>query len=111
MPSGIYTRIKPVSLSTRQKKSHSAKKSGVGKWMIKYTGMSANNWKGDEVGYQGIHRWLSKTYGRADRCEKDDCTNKSTSYSWAKLRGKEYKRRRENFMRMCASCHIKYDKK
>ena len=30
-------------------------------------------------------------------------------FHWAKLKDKEYKRKRENFIQLCASCHINYD--
>lgn len=63
-------------------------------------------WKGDEVGYHGVHTWLRKNYGADGECE--EC-KKSGRLHWAKLKGKEYERKRENFRHLCSSCHKKYD--
>ncbi len=65
-------------------------------------------WKGDFVGYFGVHDWISKHFGQPTKCEvcgMDDATRK---YHWANLSGK-YLRDRNDFKRMCVSCHRKYD--
>jgi len=67
------------------------------------------NYKGDEVGYHGIHKWLAKTYGRPTLCENIECNGFSITYHWALKRGYEYQRKRKNFLMLCASCHKKYD--
>lgn len=66
-------------------------------------------WEGDKVGYWGIHDWLIKVFGRADKCENQSCNHKSKKFMWAKLADKEYERKRENFWKLCASCHVLYD--
>lgn len=75
------------------------------------------NWKGDNIKYSGIHFWLRRRYGRANLCENREnnilnfrCSNNSNHYDWALIKGKEYKRNRNNFMMLCHSCHLKYDK-
>jgi hypothetical protein len=60
-------------------------------------------------GYHAVHKWLAKHYGKADRCEAAFCSKKSQTYHWAKLIDCEYEHKRENFIRMCVSCHRKYD--
>lgn len=67
-------------------------------------------WKGDDVGYAGLHTWLNITYGKADRCENKKCLKISQTFHLAKLRGKNYERKRENFIMLCVSCHNRYDK-
>jgi len=67
------------------------------------------NWKGNKVGYKGIHIWLIKTFGKATKCDNPNCPKKSKVFQWAKLRNKEYERKRENFFQLCRSCHILYD--
>lgn len=62
-------------------------------------------------GYQAIHKWLRKHYGKADRCENPNCLGVSISYQWAKLADKEYEHKRENFIKLCAQCHRLYDQK
>ena len=88
---------------TEFKKGHSVPK----KWR---DAVSKANLKGDNVAYRTIHSWLSKRFGKADRCEQVDCEGKSKTFDWSKLRGKKYERKRENFWKLCRSCHIKYDR-
>ncbi len=60
-------------------------------------------------GYQAIHIWLRKTFGRAKKCENPKCEDKCKIYEWALWKGKEYIKKRENFRMLCKSCHKKYD--
>lgn len=76
-----------------------------------------NKWMGDNVGYMGIHLWLRSRYGDADRCENREnnilnfkCKRITNNYNWALIKGKKYERKRENFMMLCCSCHLKYDR-
>src|SRR3990167_9928092 len=79
------------------------------------------NFKGDDVGYYGIHFWLNRTFGKASRCENKKCYyprmgakkffKKPLRFEWALLKGEEYKRVRSNFMQLCIACHRKYDAK
>lgn len=65
-------------------------------------------WKGDKVGYAGIHRWVERKLGKPKKC--DDCgTNKRKMYHWANVSG-EYKRDLKDWLRLCVSCHHKLDK-
>uniref|UniRef100_A0A6M3MAW5 Nuclease associated modular domain-containing protein n=1 Tax=viral metagenome TaxID=1070528 RepID=A0A6M3MAW5_9ZZZZ len=80
-------------------------------------GEKNNQWKGDNVGYYGIHTWLQNRYGKANRCENKEnnildfpCLEKSSNYDWALIKEKRYERKRKNFMMLCHSCHLKYDK-
>ena len=67
------------------------------------------NWQGDKVSYAGLHAWLKRKYGKADRCENVDCPKIHKIFHWAKLKDKEYERKRENFMMLCIKCHNNYD--
>lgn len=68
------------------------------------------NWK-EKPTYGIVHYWLRQNFGKASICESILCTNKSTTFDWALLQGKKYQRKRENFIQLCRSCHIKYDRK
>jgi len=70
----------------------------------------APNWRGDKVGIQGIHYWLEVNYGMAQKCDNPNCSGKSKTFEWCKRDGAEYRRKRENFIRLCRSCHRKLDK-
>jgi hypothetical protein len=59
--------------------------------------------------YSGIHQWMRKNFGKADMCEHPDCPHTSKRFVWAKLKGKRYEKRRENFWMLCNSCHYRYD--
>lgn len=65
-------------------------------------------WKGDDVGYFGVHDWMTKYYGQPIGCEVCNLDDKNRKYNWANLSG-DYKRKREDFKRMCVPCHRKYD--
>jgi hypothetical protein len=69
-------------------------------------------WRGEEVGYQAAHQWLRKYYGSPAHCENCNGDNaKSDSYTWAYLPGGGgHSRRREDYIRLCRSCHTQYDR-
>lgn len=72
-------------------------------------GIKNNQWVGKDLSYKGVHRWLERNFGKANLCEKIDCEKKSNSFDWALLQGKKYERNRDNFWKLCRSCHKKYD--
>lgn len=70
---------------------------------------NAWHWKGDDVGYFGLHAWMTKKYGKPQNC--DICgTKEKRMYHWANKSGK-YRRIRSDWFRLCVPCHKKYDKK
>ncbi len=67
------------------------------------------NWKGDDVGYRGLHRWIIKMKGRPDKCSH--CLRPRTTPSsihWANI-SKLYKRDVDDFVALCVKCHKAYD--
>ena len=98
MPKGVYVKTK----------EHIAKvignlKPGYGKGMKFPDRAGPNNhlWRGDSVGYYGIHSWLRKEFGKANNCENPGCLKISKIFQWAKLKDKSYSRKRENFWMLC----------
>ncbi len=65
-------------------------------------------WSGDSVGYYGVHDWITKHFGQPIGCEKCGLIDPNRKYHWANI-SHTYKRRRDDFMRLCVSCHRKYD--
>lgn len=65
------------------------------------------NWKGDKAGYTAIHDWLEKWFGKPRFCEHCGTTN-AKKYEWANI-SKKHKRQRDDWLRLCTSCHHKYD--
>lgn len=68
------------------------------------------SWKGSDVGYYGLHLWISKLLGKPQKCEhcgKDNLTGKQIN--WANKSGK-YLRDKSDWLRLCVKCHREYDK-
>ncbi len=64
-----------------------------------------------DIGYWAIHKWLTRVYGKASKCENPSCKKQSKIFQWAKIREKDYLRDRACFIELCRSCHTIYDKK
>ena len=65
-------------------------------------------WKGDKVGYHGLHSWISRKLGKAWKCVKCDGTRGSKLYQWANL-SHDYKRSLLDWTMLCTRCHGEYD--
>lgn len=79
------------------------------------TGMKAEKnygWKGDEVSYKGLHRWIELNFGLAKTHKCAHCNGERgpRRMNWANLDGK-YTRERESWAPLCKPCHVEYDKK
>lgn len=59
------------------------------------------NWKGDKVGYIGLHIWVRKQLGRASKCINGHIASR---YFWANISG-EYKRDLSDWHELCQSCN------
>ncbi len=69
-----------------------------------------HKWKGDDVGYYGLHNWIRRQLGKPNKCES--CGSDSLrprQYHWANKSGK-YKRDLFDWIRLCVSCHKEYDR-
>lgn len=78
----------------------------------------APNWKGDGVGYHGLHGWARKILGKPSHC--NFCRIKGKyfvrkngikhwSIQWAN-KSRKYVRDINDWIALCISCHKKYDK-
>lgn len=72
-------------------------------------GAESNAFKGDAVGYKGLHSWIRVHWGTPDYCERCKCTKPPKAYQshwfeWANVTG-VYNRERENWQRLCLPCH------
>jgi hypothetical protein len=75
------------------------------------TGSKHFGWKGDDVSYSGLHKWVNKYLGRPDTCEhcgKSGLTGHKIG--WANKSGK-YLRDLNDWIRLCVPCHEIYDSK
>jgi len=76
-------------------------------WYKWFKGENVYNYKGDEVGYAGVHHWIKRELGSPKYCEHCKSTKKKT-YHWSNISGK-YLRDVTDWQRLCVSCHSKYD--
>lgn len=110
-------KIRKINKKFVHNKPHSEKTKKRISLVLKAKGIKPPVWKGDKVKYSGIHMWIRWHFGKADRCENRqdkiltfECSRKSKNYQWALIKGKKYLRRRKYFIKLCASCHKKYDR-
>ena len=74
-------------------------------------GEASGNWKGENAKYRAIHQWVSKWKGSPTTCEKCGRTNLTKQQiHWANI-DHRYRRVLDDYIRLCAKCHKKYDKK
>ncbi len=68
------------------------------------------NWKGDDVGYDGLHQWVNRHLGKPGTCEHCGRTGLwGRQINWAN-KDHGYKRNLKDWLRLCVKCHKKYDK-
>lgn len=62
-------------------------------------------WKGDKVGYAGVHYWIKTHYPKPSLCE--DCKSRPAIHA-ACITG-NYTRDIKNWKYLCQSCHFRRD--
>lgn len=71
------------------------------------SGEMNGSWKGDRVSYSGLHRWIYRHLGLPKLCEHCG-TTEAKKFEWANKSGL-YLRDLHDWLRLCVSCHRKYD--
>lgn len=67
-------------------------------------------WKGDDVSYRSLHKWIDHKKGKPNLCEYCGFTSTNNrQFHWANLSG-DYKRDTSDFVRLCVKCHLNMDK-
>ena len=68
------------------------------------------NWKGDKASYDSIHSWVERRRGKPHICEHcGKYVENLKCIHWANV-DHTYKRDLDDYIRLCASCHGRYDK-
>ena len=78
---------------------------------LSLSGQKNPRWEGNKVGYDGIHDWIKSKLGKPKKCQhcgKDGLVG--IQIQWAN-KDHKYKRNINDWLRLCASCHDKYDQK
>jgi len=71
----------------------------------KRTGFKNPVWKGDDAGYDAIHKWIHKNKPKPELCE--ECHQKPPT-DCANISG-EYRRDINDYRWMCRKCHMIFD--
>jgi len=82
-------------------------KETIAKRIKQQTGEKHWNWKGGDVNYVALHAWVSRWKGKPSKCEMCGTEN-AKKYEWANIDHK-YRRVLEDYIRVCTSCHRKFD--
>lgn len=72
-----------------------------------HSGEKSRFWKGNSVGYSGVHKWVYKQLGKPNHCAYCQSTTKKY-YHWANI-SHSYKRDLSDWIRLCVKCHSAYD--
>jgi len=72
---------------------------------ISKIGKKNSNWKGDKVSYAGVHAWIRRNKGKLIICIFCGSTK---NLEWAN-KDHKYRRKKEDYISLCRSCHMKYD--
>lgn len=78
-----------------------------GKKHIKITNEKHALWKGDKVGYRGLHYWITRKLGKPKICSFKDLTCKGR-IEWANT-ANEYTRDLKYWLSLCISHHRRFD--
>ncbi len=99
-----------ISAANTGKKPWNKGLKGFGKWAKNFTkGSEHASWKGQNVGYRGLHKWVELVLGKPGICESCRKEGKGHGMHWANISG-QYLRKVEDWVRLCPKCHSDFDK-
>ena len=111
MPSGTYKRTtKQLNKLKEHMLNVRTSKFGFQKGHTLNSEEKSYHWRGEEVGYKGVHIWVRKWKGKPKLCEVCGLDDSKRIYHWANI-DHTYKRVLEDYISMCVSCHRKFDMK
>ena len=65
-------------------------------------------WQGNSISMDGVHQWVKRQKGKASYCKH--CGKTKGKFHWANKRH-TYKRKLNDYIPLCPSCHTFYDLK
>lgn len=75
----------------------------VKKRMDKMRGILHTQWKGENVGYEAMHKWVKRNFGKANKCERCNIENYK-KYHWHN-KTQTSKRDINDWEQLCSKCH------
>jgi glycyl-tRNA synthetase (class II) len=100
---GKHWKIKDTSKMNKDKIGKPAKH------IAERLGEKHPNWVGNKAHYQTFHKWINSHFGSPNKCELCGRSDKK-KYEWASKKH-IYTRNINDYIRLCTSCHRKYDLK
>ena len=100
---GHNTRGKHLVHSGSFKKGHTL---NIGRTRPDLAGENNWSWRGDNVSYSALHRWVEKYNGKPEECV---FCGDNTNIQWANKSG-NYLRDLSDWLSLCIRCHRSYDK-
>lgn len=83
--------------------------SQLGKKRPQTTGENNGFWKWENSKYWAHHMWVTSHKGKPQYCEHCERIDlRPRQYQWANV-DHQYRRNLDDYIRLCASCHQKYD--
>lgn len=70
-------------------------------------GPQAWNWRGEDLGYYALHRYLRDHFPKSGVCS--ECGGSTRRTEWALIRGRSYSRDIQDYRELCRECHMIYD--
>jgi hypothetical protein len=68
-------------------------------------GPESPGWRGEDVGYQALHRWVKENRAKPEACE---FCGEVSPLDWAN-KSREYHRDLDDWIALCRLCHRRYD--
>lgn len=96
-----------LSPETEFKPGHKNSKIWKETMIKRMTGKNNPKWKGNDVGYLGLHAWINRQLGKPKVCEH---CGAAKNLHWANV-DHTYRRNLDDWISLCVSCHKKYDTK
>lgn len=81
-----------------------------GKTFIQIIGDKNPEWKGDNVSYRSLHKWVENHLGKPYLCNKCGKLKEDGRIEWASI-SHHAVRKLEDYMSLCVACHREYDRK
>lgn len=105
-----FERPQSDALSKHPFCSKECRKLGIS--LILPSGEQAIRWRGDAVGYDGVHKWIYRILGKAGHCdwcgEDKIPEGQKRRFHWSNISGM-YWRKIEDWWQLCVPCHSRYD--
>jgi len=80
----------------------------IAKRMKNMIGSGNPMWKGNEVSYRSLHKWVERWLGKPSKCIDCGVIANGHKIHWANI-SKKYKRDLDDWIRLCAKCHKHMD--